>query len=85
MEAISLTPPATVGSLGDDALERTLRRGTRERLFQSIVMDIDRAVSHFGADLIDEGTLLGVLRDRLAALEQLAQGQAASEGCRCSC
>ncbi|GEM_PF-3935480 len=73
MEATDPVLRAIVGSLGDDALERTLRRGTRERLFRSVVDDIDRSVRHFGAEVIDERTLLGVLRDRLAALEQLAQ------------
>ena len=64
--------------VGDEALLRSFQRSTRARLFQSVVTDIDRAVSHFGADLIDEGTFLGVLRDRLGALEQLAQGQVTS-------
>ncbi len=66
--------------VGDAPLLRSFQRSKRARLFQSVVADIDRAVSHFGADLIDEGTLLGVLRDRLAALEQLAQGEFLTEG-----
>jgi len=68
---------ATAGTLaGDEALLRSCRRSPRARLFRSVVGDIDRAVTHFNSDLIDEGTLVGVLRDRLAALEQLAPGSA---------
>ena len=76
MEAVDAATAGLVA--GDQALLRSFQRTTRARLFQSVVTDIDRAVSHFGADLLDEGTLLGVLRDRLGALEQLAQGQVAS-------
>ena len=50
---------ATCMLAGGEALLRSFQRSTRARLFQSVVTDIDRAVSHFGADLIDEGTLLG--------------------------
>jgi hypothetical protein len=58
---------------GDESLLSSFQRSPRERLFQSVVTDIDRAVLHFNTGVIDEGTLVGVLRDRLAALEQLAQ------------
>ena len=76
MEAIAPEGACMLG--GDEALLRSLQRSQRTRLFASIVDDIDRALRHFGAELIDEGTLVGVLRDRLAALEQLAQGQVTS-------
>ena len=73
MEAMDSTTACILG--GDETLLRSCRRSPRERLFRSVVADIDRAVTHFNGELIDEGTLLGVLRDRLAALEQLAQGE----------
>ena len=73
MEAMN--PAAASILAGDESLLLSCRRGKRERLFRSVVGDIDRAVVHFNVDSIDEGTLVGVLRDRLAALEQLAQGE----------
>jgi len=71
--ACMLAGAATYMPVGCEGLERPLRRSARERLFRSVVADIEHATLHFNTGLIDEGTLLGVLRDRLAALEQLAQ------------
>ena len=63
---------------GQEKLVRTCGRSEQRRLFETVVEDVERATLYFRSDVIDEGTLLGVLRDRLGALEQLAQGQVAS-------
>lgn len=69
MEAMDSATACTLA--GDESLLLSCRRSPRARLFRSVVGDIDRAVTHFNGELIDEGTLVGVLRDRLGALEAL--------------
>ena len=78
MEAMD--PAAAAILVGDESLLLSCRRGKRERLFRSVTDDIERAAAHYRGDLIDEGTLLGVLRDRVGALEHLAQVEFPSEG-----
>jgi hypothetical protein len=56
-----------------ESIVARIRRDDRRRLFESCVDDVEHAALHFAHGIIGEGTLVVVLQDRLAALEQLAQ------------